>query len=202
MSERSEAVLAFWFGTLAGDDAPPSAEHQKRWWSGSASDDAEVRARFGRDHDDATQGLIEHWAATPRGRLALVIVLDQFSRSLGRGSGAAFAQDETAQRHVAEACAQGQDVRLRPIERAFLYMPLMHSERPELHAEAARRFEALHASCGPAVEGTLAGFVRSAQQHRAVIDRFGRYPHRNERLGRASTAEELAFLAQPGSSFG
>jgi uncharacterized protein (DUF924 family) len=132
------------------------------------------------------------WRTTPRGRLAVIIVLDQFSRNLHRDRPEAFAQDTLARRLTHEAVAAGADRALLPEQRAFLYMPLMHSESASDHKEATRLFGS---------DPALADNLKFEKQHKAIIDRFGRYPHRNEILGRESTAEERAFLEQPGSRF-
>jgi uncharacterized protein (DUF924 family) len=175
------AVLAFWFEETA----------PRQWWTRDAAFDAVIAARFGALHEAASRCELWAWRQTPEGRLAEVIVLDQFSRNLHRDDPLAFACDPLALALSQEAVARGDDLAL-PIERrAFLYMPCMHSESRVIHAQAERLFSA------PGLEENL----RSARQHRAIIERFGRYPHRNAVLCRLSTDEELAFLQGPGSSF-
>ena len=178
---EAREVLAFWFGELASAD----------WWSADPALDRRMFQRFGTLHARVVDGAGRDWRDAPRGRLAEVIVLDQFSRNLFRGTPAAFAQDATALRLAGEAINAGADAALPVRERAFLYMPYMHSESALMQTESVRLFSA------PGLEDNL----RSAQQHRAIIERFGRYPHRNAVLGRTSTPEELAFLQQPGSGF-
>ena len=131
------------------------------------------------------------WRGTPEGRLAEVLVLDQFSRNAWRDTARAFAQDPLALALAQEAVAGGHDLALPPPRRAFLYMPYMHSESLAVHEEALRLFG----------QPELAFNLDFERRHQAIVARFGRYPHRNAVLGRASTAEELDFLAQPGSSF-
>ena len=139
----------------------------------------------------AAQAELQDWRSTAQGRLAEVIVLDQFSRNVYRDTARAFAQDALALVLAQELVASGQDRSLPLAQRSFAYMPYMHSESALVHAQAALLFDQ------PGMEDTL----RFELRHKAIIDRFGRYPHRNTILGRESTAEELAFLSEPGSSF-
>lgn len=176
-----ETVLRFWF-----EEIQPA-----QWWKVDTAFDASLAARFGELHAAAHQGELFAWRRDPRGRLAEVIVLDQFSRNIHRGSACAFASDPMALALAQEAVAGGHDQSLTPAERRFLYMPYEHSESRAVHVEAERLFAAL--GDPDAYDYEL--------RHKAIIDRFGRYPHRNEALGRDSTPEELAFLAQPGSRF-
>lgn len=139
---------------------------------------------------------------TPRGTLALVIVLDQLSRNLGRGSAAMFTSDARARALVRSSLARGDEAHLAPIERYFLYMPLMHSEDLADHELALDRFGALQAETAHTARASVyAGALDYERRHRDIVARFGRYPHRNALLGRASTAEEQVFLTEPGSSF-
>lgn len=177
----SEDVLQFWFGELTPDD----------WWRRDTALDQRIADRFGRTLAAAAHCELHAWRATARGRLAEVIVLDQFSRNVHRDTAAAFANDALALALAQEAVARGCDLELPAAERAFLYLPWMHSESALIHEEALRLFAA------PGLEKNL----DFEQRHKAIIDRFGRYPHRNALLGRTSTAEELEFLKQPGSSF-
>lgn len=174
-------LLRFWF-----EDIPEAA-----WWRKDAGFDAQLRERFGDWHAAATRGELAHWRDSARGRLAEVLLLDQLSRNLHRDSAQAFAWDGMALVLAQEAVRAGVAAQLPPRERAFLYLPWMHSESAQLHEEALRLYSE------PGLEFNL-DFER---RHKAIIDRFGRYPHRNAVLGRASTPEELAFLAEPGSSF-
>ena len=174
-------VLEFWFGELTPED----------WWRKDPALDRRVADRFSPTLAAASRCELFAWRATARGRLAEVIVLDQFSRNIHRDSAEAFANDALALALAQEAVARGCDRELPPVERAFLYLPWMHSESALIHEEALRLFAA------PGLEKNLDFELR----HKAIIDRFGRYPHRNAVLGRASTPEELEFLKQPGSSF-
>lgn len=181
MTPSRDAVLHFWF-----EEIEPA-----QWWRVDSAFDAQLRERFGALQAAAHAGELWHWRATPEGRLAEVIALDQFPRNLFRGTARAFASDAMALALAQEAVAGGHDRALPPQRRVFLYMPYMHSESRLVHVEAERLFAAL-------AHGDHLDFER---RHKAIVDRFGRYPHRNEALGRASTDEELAFLAQPGSRF-
>jgi uncharacterized protein (DUF924 family) len=176
-----EQVLGFWF-----EEAGP-----QRWWNADPAFDEVIRMRFSATYARAVQGELHQWRAQPRGRLAEVIVLDQFSRNLFRGSALAFAQDLAALVLAQEAVAAGAHLQLAPVERAFLFLPYMHSESREIHAVAERLYR----------EHAPPGNTDFELRHKAIIDRFGRYPHRNATLGRASTAEEVEFLKQPGSGF-
>jgi len=181
MNTTPADVLRFWF-----EEAQPA-----QWWAKDEAFAERIRTRFGATHEAAVCGELFGWRVDAGGRLAELIVLDQFSRNLHRGTPRAFAADAMALALAQEAVAGGHGRLLQPARRAFLYMPFMHSESRTIHAFAAPLFEALGS------EGTW----KSALQHRAIVDRFGRYPHRNAVLGRQSTVEELAFLREPGSSF-
>jgi uncharacterized protein (DUF924 family) len=174
-------VLDFWFA-----EAGPEA-----WWKRDPQFDEAVRRRFGALHARAARGELYGWRATPRGRLAEIIVLDQFSRNLFRDSARAFAQDLAALALAQEAVSAGAHLALEPVECIFLLLPYMHSESREIHVVA----EKLYREFAPADN------LDFELRHKAIVDRFGRYPHRNEALGRASTPEEIEFLGQPGSSF-
>lgn len=179
--EDAAAVLAFWF-----DELTPEQRFAK-----DAAIDATIRRRFGGLHAALSQQVPDAWTADPRALLAAVIVLDQFSRNLYRDDPRAFARDAVALDLARRAIERGDDRRMDPVERQFLYMPFMHSE----HAGDQARCVALMRMTGNAEA------IDFAEQHRAIIDRFGRFPHRNEVLGRTTTAEEAEFLEQPGSSF-
>lgn len=172
-----DGVLDFWFV-----ETPPS-----QWWTSDPAFDALLAQRFAAVHAAAAAGELYAWRAEPRGRLAEVIVLDQFSRNLHRGRASAFASDSMALALAQEAVAAGHDLALVAQERAFLYMPYMHSESLVVHREAERLFSALG----------LAASLDEERRHRSTLERFGRYPMRNAAFGRASTPEELAFLREP-----
>ncbi len=176
-----QSVLQFWF-----QEIPPA-----KWWRVDPEFDKLIVERFGELHSRATRSELFEWRAEPRGRLAEVIVLDQFSRNMYRDDRRAFANDNMALALAQEAVASKADLTLSPEQRVFLYMPYMHSESRVIHEVAERLFK----------ENGLTSNYDFELRHKAIVDRFGRYPHRNAVLGRQSTEEELAFLAEPGSSF-
>ena len=174
-------VMKFWF-----EEATPQQHFSK-----DDAFDAAIRARFADTHAAAACGELAAWRDMPEGRLAEVIVLDQFSRNLFRDDARAFACDGMALVLAQEAIRAGAERTLSPARRAFLYMPFMHSESRAVHVDAERLFRQ------PGLENNYAFELK----HKAIIDRFGRYPHRNKLLGRATTPEELVFLEGPDSSF-
>ena len=182
MLTEPQEIIDFWFDERA----------REHWWRRNLLFDQEIHRRFSAVHRLARAGQLAAWRSTPLGRLAEIIVLDQFSRNLFRESAEAFAQDELARKLTYEALEVNADRSLEPDKRSFLYMPLMHSESAADHAAAVRLFSS-HEDLSHTLEFEL--------KHKAIIDRFGRYPHRNAALGRPSTAEELEFLQQPGSAF-
>ena len=194
-------VLDFLFGACGADGSLDAAK-RKMWFTDGHRYDAEIRRRFRKLHRRAAHGELEaEWAATPRGRIALIVVLDQFSRHIHRGAASAFAQDAAAQRIAAAGVEQGADRELIPIQRAFFYLPFEHAEDLKLQRLGARLFERLSTEVGPAWRKDYIGFADYSGHHRDIIQRFGRFPHRNRILGRASTPEEIEFLKEPGSSF-
>ena len=176
-----EEVLEFWFKEI---------QPEQQWRVDPGLDDA-IRQRFGELHRAANLGELWSWRSQARGRLAEIIVLDQFSRNMHRGTREAFASDAMALALAQEAVAGGHDAVIPAEQRVFLYMPFEHSESKLVHIEAMRLFGSLG----------LPYYLDYELRHKAIIDRFGRYPHRNDVLGRTSTPEELAFLEQPGSRF-
>lgn len=181
MSSDAQAVLDFWFEALT----------PAQWFKKDPEMDRSISERFGALHAQAAKCECYAWRRTEEGRLAEIIVLDQFSRNIYRDDARSFATDALALALSQEAVAAGADAELTSLQRAFLYMPFMHSESAVIHEVAIQLFNQ------PGLENNLDFEVR----HKAIIDRFGRYPHRNAVLGRTSTDEELAFLKQPGSSF-
>jgi uncharacterized protein (DUF924 family) len=185
---RAREVLDFWFGPA------PHVAHDE-WFRKDAAFDERMRARFGNDVAAAVAGGFGDWCPTPHGALARVVLLDQFTRNLYRDTPRAFAGDPGALATANEAVARGFDSKLDRFERWFLYMPFEHSEDLAVQERSLALFRALSEETGD-----RAAFDW-AEKHAAVIRRFGRYPHRNAILGRESTPEELAFLAEPGSRF-
>jgi len=175
------AILDFWFKEIT----------PAQMWKVDPAFDRLIADRFGDIHEQATRAELFAWRATPHGRLAEIIALDQFSRNIHRGTRRAFEADTLALALAQEAVSNKVDDELTQTERTFLYMPYMHSESKQIHAVAETLFKAK----------TAEGNYNFELRHKAIIDRFGRYPHRNAILGRASTTEELVFLTEPGSSF-
>ena len=178
---NAQTVLDFWFST----------ETQPFWFAKSDAFDEKLNQLFAETLNQAKQAELSSWRSTAEGRLAEIIVLDQFSRNIYRDTPASFAQDTMALTLAQEMIALKMDQNLKPEQRSFLYLPFMHSESKMIHEHALKLFENL----GNPIN------LEFEQKHKAIIDRFGRYPHRNEILGRTSTAEEIEFLKQPGHHF-
>jgi uncharacterized protein (DUF924 family) len=197
---RCREVLEFWFGSAEGDEAVIAAKGAL-WFRGGDAVDRDIRARFAGLHEEVAAGRLEGWTAVPLGRLALVLVIDQFSRNLFRDDPRAYAHDALALGWCKAALSSGTDRELRPIERTFLYLPLEHSEDLADQDQAVALFTALRDQAPPEARARFEAFLDYAIRHQVIIARFGRFPHRNAVLRRASTAEEIEFLKQPGSSF-
>lgn len=200
MDPAAEDVLDFWFGE-GRRDIDAIAERAKIWWASTPEIDAEIAERFGAQHVAACAGDLDHWRETASGRMALIVMFDQFSRNLGRGTPAAFANDERAQDLVLEGRALGFDRRLSAVERPFFYMPLCHAEDLAMQELSVQVFEGMHKR-EPDPRLNYAGFVKSAKEHRDIVARFGRFPHRNAILSREPTAAERAYLADGAPTFG
>ncbi|MFN3543841.1 MAG: DUF924 family protein [Thiobacillus sp.] len=200
MPVSSDDILDFWFGP-PGSNAEIAARQRKLWFGKSAANDQTVIDRFVDTLTAAAAGRLDHWASTPRGRLALVIVLDQFPHHIHRDRPQAFATDTQALALSLAALASAEDRLLTPIERVFLYLPLEHSESLAMQTRAVALFDALASEADTDERVLFDNFLDYAIKHRDVVARFGRFPHRNAILGRVSTPEEIAFLKQPGSRF-
>jgi uncharacterized protein (DUF924 family) len=196
-----EAILAFWFGEAASDPAQASAR-ETRWFGASAEVDAQIRERFASAVEAAAQGELDGWLDAPRSALALVLLLDQFPRNLWRGTARAFAHDAKARPVAQEALARGHLRRLAPVEQAFLLLPLQHSEDLEHQQESVRQSREIAEAAPAAWRPLLTHYLRFAEQHLELIERFGRFPHRNRALGRDPSPEEEAYLRSGGASFG
>jgi uncharacterized protein (DUF924 family) len=198
----ADDVLAFWFG-----DPPCGADDvkrcMKRWFSGGIEGDRAIRERFEPTIAAAAAQRLDDWMDSARGRLALIVVLDQFPRNIYRGSADAFAYDARA-REIAKAGVEAKlDRCLKPLERLFFYLPLEHSESLEDQRSSVALFGRLaELDVADYLRDALVGSVDYARQHHDIIARFGRFPHRNAVLGRDSTAEELDFLERDGPTFG
>lgn len=193
-------ILQFWFGDEA-DDAVAAGKQKALWWAKNPATDALIRNRFEALVLAAEAGTLDAWRATPAGLLALVLLSDQFPRNIFRDTADAFRFDALARKLCLEALDTGVDAQLRPIQRVFLYLPLEHSESLAHQQRSVALFVALAQQVPAEWRALFAGFADYAEKHSVIIERFGRFPHRNAILGRPSTDEELLFLQQPGSSF-
>lgn len=200
VTETPESIHEFWFGTQS-DDAAAAAEKAKLWWAKDAATDALMRQRFEPMLALAASGALDSWTGTPQGRLALILLADQFPRNIYRQTARSFAYDSQALAWCKEGLRLGSDRQLRPIERVFHYLPLEHSESLEDQNLAVSLFAQLMEEVPPEQKTVFAGFHDFAVRHRVIIERFQRFPHRNAILDRPSTAEETAFLQEKGSSF-
>ena len=190
-----EAVLQFWFGD-SPSDISTYAQRRKLWFGKQPAIDQEIRERFYLLHLQAAAGELEAWQASPEGNLALIVLLDQFPRNMFRDTPQAFATDPQARAVAKAAILQGFDQAVPPVQRIFFYLPLEHSENLADQQQSVQLSQTL-ANANP----ELADISDYALQHQVVIERFGRFPHRNRILGRETTEEETEFLKQPGSSF-
>ena len=196
---QAAAVLAFWFGE------PGSSERdtfRKLWFEKSEATDRQIAERFGSLIERALRGELADWSQQPASALAQIVLLDQFTRNVFRDTPRAFAGDARALAAATAMVGQRQDEALPTLQRCFVYMPFEHAEGAGAQDEAVRLFTRLaDAAASTALATDLRSMLDYAQRHRAVIRRFGRFPHRNAILGRHSTPDEIAFLQQPGSRF-
>ena len=200
MTARAERVLDFWFGML-GSATEIAGRQRKLWFGKSPANDQAVINLFAPTLVAATAGQLDQWISTPRGRLALIIVLDQFPHHIHRDQPQAFATDPQALALSLDALTDGEDQLLAPIERVFLYLPLEHAESIAIQDLSVALYEKLARDAAADERALFDDFLNYARQHRSVVARFGRFPHRNAILGRPSTSDELEFLKQPGSRF-
>jgi uncharacterized protein (DUF924 family) len=196
-----EDVLAFWFGEL--DESGRADEvHRKQWFSSDPAFDEEIRQRFKALHEEIAGGGRQEWRTSGRGLLASIVVLDQLSRNMFRGTANAFAADPLAQELADAAVTAGADRASRYDERGFVYLPFTHAEDLEKQNRAVALFESWAAELSPSLADGALTQLRYAVMHRDIVARFGRFPHRNRALGRESTPDEQAFLAEKKSGFG
>jgi len=197
-----EEILSYWFGA-GGEPITLTSfkERTKLWFFKNTDTDDYIRAHYDLDVERAARGELDAWADSPRGRLALVLLLDQFPRNLHRGSALAFRTDPQARAWVIDAVDRGVDARLSADERFVFYLPLMHSEEFALQKRCVDLYARLSGDAPLELKPEFESAHAFAIRHREVIERFGRFPHRNVALGRASSEEEIAFLKEPNSSF-
>jgi len=198
--ENQKTIVEFWFGRNM-DDSVVAKERSPLWWSKNPDTDAEIRRRFEALVIAAESGDLDDWQQSAEGRLALVLLTDQFPRNIYRDTLAAFRFDALARKLCRNGLKEQSDHRLRPIERVFFYLPLEHSEDLDDQNQCVGHFRELAHEVSEELKPTFENFVDFAQRHQVIIERFGRFPHRNTILGRQSTQEEIDFLAQPNSSF-
>ncbi len=201
MRAHIEEILSFWFG-LARSEPRAVPAQMERWFGGARDEDELIRRRFQSDFEAAVAGRYDAWEEIPRGCLALIILFDQFPRQLFRGRPEAFAYDARAQRLVLDGVQEGFDEQLCPLERGFFYMPLQHAEILPLQEKSVELFQRLYDDAAEDWRPHLKGMLDYAIEHRDIIRRFGRFPHRNAILGRGSTPEEEAYLAGGAPNYG
>ena len=198
--EDVNSILHYWFGG-AKNDAEIISEKSSLWWKKDPGVDAEIRRRFEMMLDAEIKHEFASWSNSARGQLARILLCDQFPRNMYRDTPRAFDYDKRARELAREAIDAGQDKKLCPVERTFLYLPFEHSEVVDDQALSLRLFTELVEAVPETNRPTYLKYLEFAQKHKAIIDRFGRFPHRNAILGRDSTPEETEFLNGPGSSF-
>ncbi len=201
--EVRNRILEYWFGSLSAleDDNIPS-EKIDLWFGGDNLVDQEIRERFGKDLESAANGDYDHWNDQPRGRLAMVILLDQFSRNIHRRSPRAFAYDEQALEVALDGIDAGHDMALAPVARSFFYLPLEHSEELGHQERCVQLMDELRQEVPDEKSELFDAFFDYAVKHRDIIAKFGRFPHRNAILGRPSTPAEAEYLADGAETFG
>ncbi len=195
MDSRAQEILDFWFGEPGSDEY---GSERKLWFTKSDDFDDSIRSQFGADITAAHSGDYDVWthaSAPARETLAYIVLLDQFTRNVYRDTGDMYIGDDRALSAAQQLVAQEKDITLEPVERVFCYLPYEHSEDLAVQNESLRLFGLL---AGQSAGG---GFIQYAKAHHVIIERFGRFPHRNALLGRESTEAEIAFLKEPGSSF-
>ncbi|MDP3735900.1 MAG: DUF924 family protein [Hyphomonadaceae bacterium] len=201
LNETPGSILHYWLGYSA-DRASMLEDRRSLWFNGGFELDRMIAHRFTSIVAKLASGLALRWAAQgPRERLAAVIALDQFSRNIFRNTPGAFENDPIAVKLTREAIANGEDLTLKPVERWFLYMPLMHSESSTDQRRSLDKFSELASQAPPELKEALTSAYDFAKRHANVIKKFGRFPHRNVILGRTTTSAEKKFLKQPGSRF-
>lgn len=198
---RINDVLSFWFKEQELS-APQIDRRMDIWFGEDPVFDHEIEKEFADDVDAASEGKLNHWAADPEGRLALIIMIDQFRRNIFRGSADAFSKDKLALKLCVEGAMEKTDQSLTPIQRVFFYMPLQHAESPKVQEKSLALYNRLAEAVSPTLRETFLTVAQFAELHKDIIDRYGRFPHRNALLGRENTAEEAEYLASDSPDFG
>ncbi len=198
---RIDAILAFWFKEQELS-APQIDRRMDVWFGDDGAFDQEIQTEFVDDVELASAGQLGHWAHDPRGRLALILLLDQFRRNIYRNTAAAFEMDNVALKLCVEGAMEKKDQGLTYIQRAFFYMPLQHAESAKVQAKSCELFDKLAEAVSPTLRETFATIAQFAELHRDIVDQFGRFPHRNKLLGRENTPEEDEYLSGDSPDFG
>lgn len=198
---RIEAILAFWFREQELS-APQIDRRMETWFSEDPVFDHEIEKEFIDDVEAACAGKLNHWSADPHGRLALIILIDQFRRNIYRNTAEAFSKDGLALRLCVEGAMEKKDASLTPIQRVFFYMPLQHAESRKVQAKSVELYNRLAETVSPTERETFLTVAQFAELHRDIIEQFGRFPHRNKMLNRENTAEEAKYLAGDSPDFG
>jgi len=199
--DRINTVLTFWFKEHELS-APQIDGRMDTWFGEDPLFDEEIARKFAADVDEASDGDLDHWADSPEGRLALIILLDQFRRNIHRNQPEAFAQDKVALRLCVEGAMEKKDKGLSPIERVFFYMPLQHAESRKVQKKSCEIYSRLSDAVSPTYKETFETVAQFAELHADIVEQFGRFPHRNAILGRKNTPEEDEYLAGDAPSFG
>jgi len=198
---RIDAIVDFWFMERKLT-APQIDQRMDLWFGEDEIFDHEIRKEFAQDVELASSGALDHWAHKPRGRLALILLLDQFRRNIYRGTAKAFSKDKVALKLCVEGAMQKRDAGLAPIQRVFYYMPLQHAESRKVQDRSVTLFNKLAAAVSATYRETFETVAHFAELHRDIVEQFGRFPHRNKVLGRKNTPEEDEYLAGDSPDFG
>ena len=191
---RIDRILSFWF--MEQELSAPQIDRRMDTWFGENADfDHQIQTEFASDIESASNGELDHWADEPRGRLALILLIDQFRRNIHRNTAKAFSHDKIALKLCVEGAMEKKDKGLTPIQKVFFYMPLQHAESAKVQAKSVALFAKLADSVSPTYQETFLTVAQFAELHKDIIDQFGRFPHRNQLLGRDNTPEEDAYLA-------
>lgn len=198
---RIDAILKFWF--MEQELSAPQIDNRMDTWFGEdATFDHEIKTHFAGDVARASEGQLDHWAHQPHGRLALILLLDQFRRNMYRNTAEAYELDKVALKLCVEGAMAKKDKGLTSIQRAFFYMPLQHAESKRVQAKSCELFNKLAEAVTPTYRETFRTMAQFAELHRDIVDQFGRFPHRNKLLGRENTPEEDEYLAGDSPDFG
>ena len=198
---RIDTILSFWFKEQELS-APQIDRRMDIWFSEDAVFDHEIEKEFADDVDAASAGKLDHWAVQSDGRLALIILIDQFRRNIHRGTPEAFSKDRLALKLCVEGAMEKKDKGLTLIQRVFFYMPLQHAESRKVQAKSVELYNRLAEAVSPTYRETFLTIAQFAELHKDIVDQFGRFPHRNQLLNRENTAEENEYLANDSPDFG